>query len=115
VPVTIEQSGAVCFIRVEGEVTIAGGAGLKKILLEALGSGKELRLDMAGAIEVDITALQLLWAAEREARASGTAFTLEGAVPDDILATAIEAGLGKFPVIGGSAIAGLGTGVGSSG
>ncbi len=96
-PVTVAQIEAVRFIRLEGEVTIAYAAELKKVLLEALASGGELRLDMARATEVDITALQLLWAAEREARACGRAYTLEGTVPDEILATATEAGLEKFP------------------
>jgi len=98
VPVTVEQIEAVCFIRLEGEVTIAYAAELKKVLLEALASGCELRLDMGSATELDISALQLLCAAEREARASGRVFTLEGTVPGEVVATATEAGLEKFPV-----------------
>lgn len=113
-PVTIERSGAVCLIRVEGEVAIGCAAQLKKVLLEALASGGELRLDMARAIELDITALQLLWAAEREARASGTAFTLTGTVAEEILVTATEAGFGKFPVAEGTDGVSLGTGTGTS-
>ena len=97
-PVTVEQIEAVRFIRLEGEVTIACAAELKKVLLEALASGGELRLDMASATELDITALQLLWAAGREARASGRAYTLEGTVADEIVATATEAGFEKLPI-----------------
>lgn len=102
-PVTVEQRGAVCFIRLEGEVTIVCAAELKRVLLDALASGNKLRLDLKGATDLDITALQLLWAAEREARASGRSLTLAGAVPEEILVTVAEAGLSDFPVGDGAA------------
>jgi anti-anti-sigma factor len=96
--VTLEQSEALCVLRLEGEINIACAAELKKLLLQALASGRELRVDLEGATEVDVTALQLLWAAEREARGSGRGFTLAGRVPEEIAATAGDAGLEKFPV-----------------
>lgn len=97
-PVTLEQNGGLCCIRLEGEVDIASAAELKKLLLQALASGSELRVGLEGATELDITALQLLWAAEREARASGRGFSLAGRVPEEISAAVDEAGLEKFPV-----------------
>jgi anti-anti-sigma factor len=96
--VTLDQSEARCVIRLGGEINIASAAEMKKLLLQALASGRELRVDLEGATEMDVTALQLLWAAEREARGSGRGFTLAGRVPEEIAATARDAGLEKFPV-----------------
>jgi anti-anti-sigma factor len=98
VPVTLDQSEAVCLVRLEGEIDIASAAELKKVLLEALASGRELRVDLERAAELDVTALQLLWAAEREARRSGVGFTLAGRVPEAISAAAGDAGFEAFPV-----------------
>jgi anti-anti-sigma regulatory factor len=83
---------------VEGEINIASAAELKKLLLEALASGKDLRLDLGGATEVDVTTLQLFWAAEREARRLGVGFTLLGCVPEPISITLGIAGFEKFPI-----------------
>ena len=96
-PVTLDQSEAVCLVRLEGEIGIASAAELKKLLIEALASGRELRVDLERAAELDVTALQLLWAAEREARGSGVGFALAGRVPEAISAAAGDAGFETFP------------------
>ena len=96
---TLDQSEEeVCVLRLEGEVDIACAAEMKQLLLQALGSGKELRLDVERATELDVTALQLLWAADREARGSGRRFTLAGRVPGEISVAILDAGFEKFPV-----------------
>lgn len=95
---TLDQSEARCVVRMDGEINIACAAELKKLLLQALASGRELRADLDGATELDVTALQLLWAAEREARGSGRGFTLAGRVPEEIASTVRDAGLERFPV-----------------
>jgi anti-anti-sigma factor len=98
VPVTVEQSEGRCFIRLEGEVNITSAAEVKKLLLQALASGTELRVDLERATELDVTAMQLLWAAEREARASGKGFILTGRIPGEISAGMSDAGFEKFMV-----------------
>jgi anti-anti-sigma regulatory factor len=98
VPVTLEQSAAVCVVRVEGGIDITRAAEFKELLLQALASGKNLRLNLERGAELDITALQLLWVAEREARISGKGFSLAKPVPEAIAAPAREAGFEKFPV-----------------
>lgn len=97
-PVTLEQSAALSVIRMEGEINIGCAAELKGLLLKELASGRELRVDVGQATELDVTALQLLWAAEREARKSATKFVLAGAVPEEIKALATDAGFERFPV-----------------
>jgi len=97
-PIIWEQSGSTCLIRLVGEVTIAQAAELKQMLIQALKEGKEVRLDLEAATEMDITALQLLWAADREAKKTAVGFFIVGHVPEGLSAAAMEAGMEGFPV-----------------
>jgi anti-anti-sigma factor len=98
VPLTLDQSEAIYVLRLEGEVDITSAMELKKLLSGALMPGRELRLDLEHATELDITILQLLFAAEREAKALGMKFTLVGPVPEKILIAAGDVGFEKFLV-----------------
>lgn len=97
-PITLNQNEGLCLIRMEGEINISSAAELKKLLIEGLASGSELRVDLERATELDVTALQLLWAAEREARGLGAGFTLAGRVPEEISVALSDAGFEKFPI-----------------
>jgi len=96
--VNLDQSEALCVIRLDGEINIGSAAELKKLLRQALASGRELRVDLEHATELDVTAWQLLWAAEREARGSSRGFALAGRVPEEISVAVVDAGLETFPV-----------------
>lgn len=96
--VTLDRGETHCLVRLEGQVNIAAAAELKNVLLQALASGKELRADLGPASDLDVTALQLLLAAEREAQESGTRFVLAGPLPGEIAAGALAAGLASFPI-----------------
>ena len=98
-PATIEQQADHTLIRLEGECTLASAADLKTLLLEALAFGEDLRLDLRSVQEMDITALQLLWAAAREANRAGSGFA--ASVPDAIVIAAREAGFEQFPGLNG--------------
>ena len=78
-------------IRLSGEVNIRCAAELKEILVEALSLDRELRVDLTGVTEVDITALQLLWVAEREAKSAGAALIFDGVMPEAIVAALAHA------------------------
>ena len=54
-------------IRMNGQVTLASAVELKAALCEWLAAGKNLELDLESVEEIDLTILQLLWAASREA------------------------------------------------
>ena len=69
--VTLQRHESHCLIRLEGPVTVTSAAELKELLLEWLGSGKNLEFDLEQAEEIDITIQQLLWAAAREAARTG--------------------------------------------
>jgi len=47
---------------------------------------------------MDVTALQLLWAAEREARALARRFTVARPIPEEVAITVKNAGFEKFPI-----------------
>jgi anti-anti-sigma factor len=98
VSINLDQNEGECLIRLEGEVDISSAAELKKLLLEALASGRELRVDLERTTELDVTALQLLWAAERKAGGSSVGFSLLGRVPEEISVALSDAGFKKFPI-----------------
>lgn len=96
--IVLEQHEESNVIRLEGVIDISLAAELKTTLLEALKSPKPLRVAPSANAVLDVTAIQLLWAAEREAKASNVGFTLDGCVPDAVSATLKETGFERFPV-----------------
>ena len=98
VPVTLDHNQNFCLLRLEGEIDITSATELKTLLLQGLASGRELRVDLERATDLDVTAMQLLWAAEREARKSGMGMALTGLVPEAISSAAGDAGFERFPV-----------------
>lgn len=95
-PVTLEENDALSRIRLEGAIDIECAAELKALLVRALNSGKETRVSIEGATHLDVTAMQLLWAAEREAARTGARFALSGAAPEGITAAMREAGIERL-------------------
>ena len=93
--VATEQHEDHCLIRLEGESGVTSAVGLKDALLEGLATGTAVQVDLEGIVEIDITAMQLLWAAGREAARSGR--RLEMRVPPGAVKAAQEAGFGRFP------------------
>ena len=94
-PVTMELSETHLLIRLEGAVNVAFAEELRRLLLEWLATGKDLQLDLEGTEEIDITVMQLLWAAGREAARAGVGTT--GRVSEVARTAAREAGFEQFP------------------
>jgi ABC-type transporter Mla MlaB component len=95
VPVALEQHESQWLIRLEGQVTLASAAELKKLLLECLPAGKGLKLDLDRADEIDITVLQLLWAVAREAKGAGAG--IECHASSAAAATVCDSGFAQIP------------------
>jgi anti-anti-sigma regulatory factor len=91
----MERRESRSLIRLEGEFTVTSAAELKDMLLEGATSGNELLLDLERAEEIDITLLQLLWAAGREADRAGARIAIR--LSDAAGAAAREAGFERFP------------------
>jgi len=98
VPVALEQNDGLSLIRLEGAIDIGCAAELKGLLVQALGGGKPIGVSLAGATDLDVTAVQLLWAATRQANAAGVGFALEGQAPEQVSAALADAGFERFPV-----------------
>ena len=97
-PVTLEQDPALSLIRLEGAIDIGCAVELKSLLLQALDSGSEVRVSLEAVADLDVTAVELLWAAGRQAKAKGVNFSLTGPAPKDVSAALGEAGLQQFLV-----------------
>ena len=91
-PVTLERSEELSIIRFDGTVDIACAAELKSLLIQALASGKPVEVSLESATNLDVTALQLLWAAGREATASRIEFSLLNPVPAALTSALLHAG-----------------------
>ena len=91
--VFLEQSEDLSTIRLAGAVGIDSAGELKELLLQALASRRELRIVLEEPGDLDVTAMQLLWAARRTAAASGMEFWLEGHAQARVAAALAEAGL----------------------
>jgi hypothetical protein len=85
-------------VRLEGVIDISSAAELKAILLEALTACRDVRLDAGEATYLDITAMQLLWAAEREARKLKVGFGCGDELPAPVRSGLRDAGFEAFPL-----------------
>jgi anti-anti-sigma regulatory factor len=85
-------------IQLEGAVDIVCAADLKTSLLDALNSGKPVRVSLDRCTDLDVTAFQLLWAAAREAKSQGIDFALANPVPPTIVDSLKNVGFENFPV-----------------
>jgi anti-anti-sigma regulatory factor len=89
------QTGPSYLIRLDGEITLACADELKRALLSWLQENKDLELDLQNAAEVDLTALQLLFAAAREAARRGQNIVARTSLP--VRDAARDAGFGDMP------------------
>lgn len=92
---TMEQQESQSVIRLAGELTLTSAAELKNLLLQGLASGNDLRLDLEQAEAIDITVMQLLWAAGREADRKGASLAIQ--MSDAAATAARDAGFERFP------------------
>lgn len=83
-------------IRLAGDQTMSAAAGLKAVLVRALDADSTgVCVDLDEALEMDITTLQLLWAAERAAAQRNQGFMSRPNASQRALASA--AGFERFP------------------
>ena len=94
-----EETGTGNELRLEGAIDIGCASELKSLLTEALGSSRDLRVSLEGATYLDVTAVQLLWAASEEARRSAIAFAISDVAPEAVTAALAEAGFTSFSAL----------------
>jgi anti-anti-sigma factor len=93
--VVLTNDEAQCEVRLSGELGIAGSTELKAILVEAISSGKKIVVDLEQAADVDVTGVQLLWAAAREAKQKNLQLTFARA-SDALRSAARDMGFDDF-------------------
>lgn len=95
-PVSLEQVGTRSRIHLRGGIDIGCAQELKALLVQVLRDSSEVRVLLAELTDLDVTSVQLLWAARRAAKASSVEFEFEGQTPEPVSAALIEAGLETF-------------------
>lgn len=92
----LDRSGSPVALKLSGAIDINCAAELKTLLLEALGCGAEIRVSVEQVTGLDVTAVQLLWAAERQARQAGTGLVVAPPVPEPLSTVLAGAGFSSF-------------------
>lgn len=95
-PITSSFDDLSASLRLEGEIDANVSHELKEVLSAALSSQRrDLLCDLAGVSMLDITAVQLLLSARREAHLAGITFVLSD-VPANLEQSLADAGLGQL-------------------
>jgi anti-anti-sigma regulatory factor len=97
-PVFCDQGEALSLIRLQGNVNICSAAELKRMLLAVLARRMDIRVDLGSVTELDVSAVQLLRAAERQAKGAGVGFSYAGQCPQDVALALAAAGFEEFPL-----------------
>ncbi len=95
-PTTLKDGETTSVIRLEGDNDIAGAEEMKTIMITAIASGKEVQVDLEGTTDLDVTVVQLLWSASREAEKSATSFSLLH-IPDSVRSALRDMGIENLP------------------
>lgn len=80
-------------IRLDGEIGIDASAELREFLITACDETRNLRISLKEVSELDVTAMQLLWAAEREAPVRGIRLEFDSETPSAVQNAFSDAGL----------------------
>jgi hypothetical protein len=93
--ISSEQHTTHWLIRLEGQVALASAGELKVLLLQWLAAGKNLELNLERVEELDVTIMQLLWTAAREAGRNG--FHIAARASAAAVDAVCEAGFDRMP------------------
>jgi len=97
----MSMSDAVRVVSMNGSYTIDRAAELAKELGDAFAVSRNVVVDMGGLTDLDLAALQLLYAARRSAVARGSDFNLSGVVSQGVSRRLEAAGFIRQPVATG--------------
>ena len=95
-PIVCSEATNQYAVRLQGEIGIVCAPELKEALIRALASGRAVSVVLDDAKELDVTAIQLLWAAVRDARGDDVALAIEGNSVELLARGAREMGLVEF-------------------
>ena len=92
--VALSQEAEATMIRLDGAIDITTAGDLKAALLEAIEAGSAISVVVDTATDLDVTAVQLLWAANREAKRAGIKFAVAGTWCEPVRSLLESMGLG---------------------
>lgn len=93
VEVSASRSGKTSVLNLAGKIDISCVSELKDAFLKVLQGGDQIQVKIDGASDLDVTALQLLWAARIAARQSGVDFAVSGEPAEAIRGQVAELGM----------------------
>jgi anti-anti-sigma factor len=99
VAIAAERSEKPLSIRLSGSVDISEAAELKRLLLETLDSEMGLYMDVSALESIDVTVVQLLWAAKCQAMTAGRQFRIDGPLNPEIESRLQQAGIAMSNVL----------------
>jgi anti-anti-sigma regulatory factor len=79
-------------LTMSGKLTVDSGKEIKKGLLEALGSGKDVVLELKDITEIDLSFIQILCAAHRTAKRRSNSLKVGTPAPDIFMKTVEDSG-----------------------
>lgn len=89
--IALSQDGGGCRMELAGALDISCAADLKALLVQALETGQEISISLAETTELDVTAVQLFWAAARDAEQRRIGFAVTR--PPELCRKLVDAGL----------------------
>lgn len=82
-------------VELKGDLTHAGIASGKKLVLKALESSSEVAIDLSGVSSFDLALPQLLISAQMSAAARGKRLTFPGLLNTELVRMALDLGLAR--------------------
>ena len=98
--VTVEEREEATLVRLEGTVDLTEAAALKATLLAALDRGRMLSVSLEEAAYLDVTAIQLLKAARREAAKRGLGWEMANEPSRNVSDALVYAGFDRALLAG---------------
>jgi anti-anti-sigma factor len=95
--IDVDTLEGIRYIRLTDALDIAQAAELKGVLVSAIASSPRVCIQFAGVSALDVTTVQLLWAAVSQAKSAGSDLILEGPVSEAVARSL--AGTGLFPLL----------------
>lgn len=95
--VAVETNSTQTVIRLNEGADISCAGELKQSLVEALEDAHDVKVKLGEPGEADLAIVQLLWAAGREARATGGSLTVETVGVEQLRGMLLAAGLAELP------------------
>lgn len=94
---SVARKGRSVLLKVEGELVLGNAEPLRQLLVDLLPEAKSVRIVLQEVESLDLAFVQLLWSARKTAAKLEKNFTVEGTLPEEIMALLGSAGFEKFP------------------